>query len=120
MQNPQASSTTKVTCSAGPRRSSLGDGWYTLTMYVDTLKVPDTKSIQFRDDRTPTISEVKSNRWVRVEELVQIRGKFYTGEYGFKAEDTLDNDFEQRELRGIFIGPKECQMVSFHFKFLSN
>ena len=89
-------------------------------MYVDTLKVPDTKSIQFRDDRTPTISEVKSNRWVRVEELVQIRGKFYTGEYGFKAEDTLDNDFEQRELRGIFIGPKECQMVSFHFKFVSN
>ena len=114
MQNPQASSSTKVTCSVGPRRSFLGDGWYTLTMYVDTLKVYETKSVQFVDYKTPTISEVKSKRWVRVEELVKIRGKFYTGEYGFKAEDTLESDksLEKIELRGIFIGPKECQMVS--------
>ena len=85
-------------------------------MYVDTLKVPDTKSIQFRDDRTPTISAVKSKRWVRVEDLVTIRGKFYTGEYGFKPDNPLDNDNEggnpDIELRGIFIGPKECEIVS--------
>ena len=112
LQNPQASSSTKVTAECGPRKTFLGDGWYTLTMYVDTKKVQDTISIQYRDDRTPTITEVKSKRWVRVEDLVEIRGKFYTGEYGFKPDNALDNDNEQLELRGIFIGPNECQMVS--------
>ena len=82
-------------------------------MYVDTKKVRDTISIQFRDDRTPTISEVKSKRWVRVGDQVHIRGKFFTGEYGFKPDNALDNDNEQLELRGIFIGPNECQMVRF-------
>ena len=113
LQNPQASSSTKVTAECGARKTLVGNGWYSLTMYVDTKKVQDTISIQFRDDRTPTISEVKSKRWVRVGDQVHIRGKFFTGEYGFKPDNALDNDNEQLELRGIFIGPNECQMVRF-------
>ncbi len=65
IENPQASNTNKVTCKLPPRGTTLGSTWYTITMYVDSKKVPNTMGLNFNSGRTPRIETVTSNRQVK-------------------------------------------------------
>ena len=63
LQDPQASSTTKVTC-AMPAKPPIGSDYYVMTMYVDGVKVPNTERFGLRYDEwfTPKYKEPNSPR----------------------------------------------------------
>ena len=80
LQNPQASSTTKVTCEM-PKRG-YGNEWYVLSMYVDSLKVNLGgwhRTLYFKDYATPKIQEINQNRYMKINSVVEFRGelRFY-------------------------------------------
>ena len=51
---------------------------------------------------------------MKINSVVSFRGEIYTDSYGNSnaAEDSLDNDDQKVSLVSIFVGPKECEMVS--------
>ena len=56
---------------------------------------------------------------MKINSVVSFRGEIYTDSYGNSnaAEDSLDNDDQKVSLVSIFVGPKECEMVSDFFQF---
>ena len=88
-----------------------------MTMYVDSLKVSKHhKTLYFRHYKTPEIEKLNDNfRYVKVNSLVKFGGRIYTDSYGNAQadEDTLDNDEESVDVVSVFVGPKECEMVSY-------
>ena len=58
---------------------------------------------------------------MKINSVVSFRGEIYTDSYGNSnaAEDSLDNDDQKVSLVSIFVGPKECEMVSDFFQFQS-
>ena len=56
---------------------------------------------------------------MKINSVVSFRGEIYTDSYGNSnaAEDSLDNDDQKVSLVSIFVGPKECEMVSGFFQF---
>ena len=58
---------------------------------------------------------------MKINSVVSFRGEIYTDSYGNSnaAEDSLDNDDQKVSLVSIFVGPKECEMVSDFYQFHS-
>ena len=58
---------------------------------------------------------------MKINSVVSFRGEIYTDSYGNSnaAEDSLDNDDQKVSLVSIFVGPKECEMVSDFPNFTS-
>ena len=56
---------------------------------------------------------------MKINSVVSFRGEIYTDSYGNSnaAEDSLDNDDQKVSLVSIFVGPKECEMVSEFLQF---
>ena len=84
LQNPQASSTTKVLCNL-PRRGTLeGSNQYNMAMYVDGKKVSNSHNywVKFEDNKTPKVKEILSSRYIKVEEKVNFYGRIFTDLYG--------------------------------------
>mgnify|MGYP001310608676 CR=1 FL=1 len=56
---------------------------------------------------------------MKINSVVSFRGEIYTDSYGNSnaAEDSLDNDDQKVSLVSIFVGPKECEMVSDFIQF---
>jgi hypothetical protein len=129
LQNPQASSTTKVTCDLPPR--GTGSVWYTMTMYVDSLKVPSVMSLAFIDKKTPKFLKVlppptdstynssskffsvESPRYYKTNDIVSFYAKLFTQQYGManSKDAPLDTDTATVELISVFVGKQQCEMV---------
>ena len=91
-------------------------------MYVDSLKVSKwDKHVEYVDWKTPSIYGVLSPRYVKVGDSVSFEGKLYTNMYGSTNEKeggNLDNDDANVEITGVFVGPKECELVRSFVLFL--
>ena len=114
LQNPQASSQSKVTCEL-PARGPKGMDWYTMSFYVDGLKVQGwVPNVVFKRYKTPMVSRVSTPRYVKVNSMVGFGGTIFTDAYGNTGEaegNALDNDNPKVELVSAFVGPKECELV---------
>ena len=121
LQSHQASSTSKVWCEIPAR--GFGYDWYAMTMYVDTLKVNHwMPNLYFKNHKTPKIKELPDHRYVKVNSVVDFWGEFYTDVYGNSQGPKNSNDDIDYsiELVGVFVGPKECEMVSDQFVIPNN
>ena len=58
---------------------------------------------------------------MKINSVVSFRGEIYTDSYGNSnaADDSLDNDDQKVSLVSIFVGPKECEMVSDFYQSFS-
>ena len=120
LQNPQSSSQTKVTCELPPH--GVGNSWYAMSMYVDSLKVSKwDKWLEYVSWKTPDIRGILSPRYVKVGDSVSFEGKIYTNMYGNTNEKeeggNLDNDDANVEITGVFVGPTQCELVRSFFVF---
>ena len=75
-------------------------------------------TLHYKNKRTPKIKELSDERYVKVNSIINLGGEFYTDVYGnlqgvnsapVNSDEEIDID---NELVGIFVGPKECEMVS--------
>ena len=122
--DPQASSPNKVTCMLPPRGTDLGSSTYTITMYVDSKKVPNTKTVKFDSGRTPELEHVDGNRYVKVGDMVTFGGTIFTkrfGNAGVQGDGSVANE-DAISLLNVFMGPppdddeglnrQQCEMVT--------
>ena len=75
-------------------------------------------TLHYKNQRTPKIKELPEDRYVKVNSVINLGGEFYTDVYGnlqgvnsapVNSDEEINID---NELVGIFVGPKECEMVS--------
>ena len=117
LQDPQASSPTKVTCYLPKRESYGGSAWYYLSMYVDGEKVTDTGGARIKFDwsATPEIKLHNSPRYVEVQSVVNFTGRIFTNLYGSTGPsdgEALDQDNDKHKIVGAFLGEgQDCLLM---------
>ena len=99
-------------CDLPGRLGKKGSNWFNLQLKVDGEEVQNSKNIEYRSDYTPEIREVLP-RYGRPGDLMTIKGKIYTKEYGnsnFGDEGSVENRREE-SITALMLGTTPCELT---------
>eukprot|EP00091_Calanus_sinicus_P002584 TRINITY_DN12661_c0_g1_i1.p1 TRINITY_DN12661_c0_g1~~TRINITY_DN12661_c0_g1_i1.p1 ORF type:complete len:350 (-),score=80.50 TRINITY_DN12661_c0_g1_i1:331-1380(-) len=112
LENPQDPSTTKIVCDLPARLGKKGSNWFNLQLKVDGEEVQNSKAIEYRTDYTPEIRQIVP-RYGKPGDLMTIRGRIFTKEYGNSNFGDSGSVEARREesITALMLGTSPCELT---------